>query len=316
MAWLKLLRFPNIFTLCADVLMAWFLVQTAFPISGLPQFLAAFCVAGVSSGLLYWAGMVLNDVHDYEEDCELRPERPLPSGEITRERARRVGFLLLGLGFIGMFAASFWSFSLGWTMLCVVLLTLCVFAYNTRLKNTWFGPVLMGLCRGLNVFTLMSFAPLKLWLPLMPGLVMVPLALAVYICGVTLYSRGETERDPGQDPPFLVPFFAVLTMVFGLTLLWTFPQSLPDDRVSPLLLAQPWRWMVLLGLLMAWLFFRCLLSVLQGPLAVRRMMKPAIFMVFILDAAVTFAVADLRMAVVILALMIPAVLTGRVISST
>ena len=42
----------------------------------------------VASGCLYTAGMVLNDVFDYEIDRHERPFRPLPSGRISLGAAR------------------------------------------------------------------------------------------------------------------------------------------------------------------------------------------------------------------------------------
>ena len=48
--------------------------------------------------LLYMAGMVLNDVYDFEVDARRRPERPLPSGRITARRALAWGLASSAIG--------------------------------------------------------------------------------------------------------------------------------------------------------------------------------------------------------------------------
>ena len=44
----------------------------------------ASCCAAVA---LYWAGMILNDVFDIEQDRMQRPSRPLPAGDISMQSA-------------------------------------------------------------------------------------------------------------------------------------------------------------------------------------------------------------------------------------
>ena len=48
---------------------------------------AASAAVALSAGSTYLAGMALNDVADLEEDRRERPERPIPSGAVTPERA-------------------------------------------------------------------------------------------------------------------------------------------------------------------------------------------------------------------------------------
>ena len=56
--------------------------------------------------------MVLNDVFDVEEDREKRPERPLPSGAIAVDDARKLGIGLLAVGVIGGWVAGVTGFVL------------------------------------------------------------------------------------------------------------------------------------------------------------------------------------------------------------
>ncbi len=87
-SYLALVRLPNVFTAMADVAMGFLFVQSRgwqwdpwWDSWTLATLLAA-------SGLLYMAGMVLNDVFDLETDRHERPDRPLPSGRIPLTTAR------------------------------------------------------------------------------------------------------------------------------------------------------------------------------------------------------------------------------------
>ena len=93
LAYLQLFRLPNVFTAIADVLMGYLLVHRVLePSDTFPLLLLV-----LASSLIYTAGMVLNDVFDYQVDCQERPQRPLPSGRISLGRARLLGLLMLGL---------------------------------------------------------------------------------------------------------------------------------------------------------------------------------------------------------------------------
>src|SRR5262245_5428925 len=85
LAWLRLFRAPNVFTAIADVMMGFFVVHGGFQPTAPVGLLV--CLAAASA-LLYMAGMVLNDVFDFEVDAEERPFRPLPSGQISLPLAR------------------------------------------------------------------------------------------------------------------------------------------------------------------------------------------------------------------------------------
>ena len=87
--YLQLVRLPNVFTAAADSLAGWLLVQGTFGEPGrwLPLVLASVAI--------YAGGIVLNDVFDYEVDRVERPERPLPSGRVSRRFAAGLGGILL-----------------------------------------------------------------------------------------------------------------------------------------------------------------------------------------------------------------------------
>jgi 4-hydroxybenzoate polyprenyltransferase len=93
--------------------------------------------------LLYVAGMILNDVFDYEWDCANRPERPLPSGLISRSKAKWVGIIILLLGL----ALS--AFSAGRFFKLTFLLTIFILWYDVAHKGNPLAPMVMGACRAL-----------------------------------------------------------------------------------------------------------------------------------------------------------------------
>ena len=95
LAWLRLVRVPNLATAAADPL-AGYLVVSGLREIGWPP--AACWVAVAAVVALYAAGMVLNDVCDLELDRVERPERPLPSGAVSVSTAATVGAALLAAG--------------------------------------------------------------------------------------------------------------------------------------------------------------------------------------------------------------------------
>ena len=85
MPWLRLLRLPNLFTAPGDSLAGYFRATTF-------RSDASICVwrivlLAAISVFTYAFGIVMNDIMDYQEDCRNRPERPLPSGKISSDRA-------------------------------------------------------------------------------------------------------------------------------------------------------------------------------------------------------------------------------------
>ena len=139
-AWLELLRIPNFTTIPGDPV-AGFLLAGAGSVDALSHL--SFAI--LSSLLLYAAGLILNDVADVEVDRRERPQRPIPSGRIGHEAARRAGwtFMLAGIAT---------GSAMGWHGVAVaLLLSGLISAYTFRLKATPMGPWLLGLCRMLNL---------------------------------------------------------------------------------------------------------------------------------------------------------------------
>jgi 4-hydroxybenzoate polyprenyltransferase len=252
-AYLELLRPPNVTTAVGDVLAGYAIAGLGRPWA-LPWLLA-------STICLYAGGIVLNDVFDLDVDRRERPERPLPSGRVTRRSAARLGGGLLSAGVCLAFPAA-WSAGLvaSGTAACILL-------YDSWGKRrTWFGPVNMGLCRAGNLMLGVAAMPAALRWAWPLGLL--PL---VYITAVTAVSRGEVHG--GKRP---VAAFALISL--GLVLLALFClSSWPGVSAAGLLLTA----------LLAVRLLPPYVQVWQSPTpdAIRRAVRTGVLSLVLLDAA-------------------------------
>ncbi len=201
----RLCRFPAVFTALADICAAFLLTHRDW------QPGTEFAALLVASAGLYLSGMVFNDVFDRHVDLKERPQRPIPSGQVSLPFAILFGS---GLMLTGLIAAAFaGKFSL------LVALALCaaIFLYNGLLKKTPIGPVSMGLCRFLNILLGASSAATvvsDLWA--LPQIWYAG-AMGVYITGVTLFAKREAE---GARISSLLPGLIVIDLGLGMLAVW------------------------------------------------------------------------------------------------
>ena len=138
----------------------------------------------LSSAAFYWSGMALNDWADRELDAVERPERPIPSGRISPNRALAVAGGLTAAG-LGLAAAGGGRDAVK----IAIPLAVAVWAYDTVLKPTPAGPAGMAACRALDV--LMGAGGARSALP-------AAAAVGGHTLGVTALSRGEVHgATPG-----------------------------------------------------------------------------------------------------------------------
>lgn len=181
LAWWQLLRAANVFTAASNVIAGFLIVQRGFePAAALATLIA-------SSACLYLAGMVLNDFFDAEIDAAERPERPIPSGRISRSTAGLVGWSLLAIGVAAAWGAA-WQNNRPMSGLIGSLLAIAIVQYDSRLKKTWAGPVAMGWCRTLNVFL---GASITADLSNEPVAWAFAFAVGAYTVGLTYVARSE-----------------------------------------------------------------------------------------------------------------------------
>ena len=137
--YLKLTRFPLVFTAVADSLAGYAITLGARPPS-------AWKIAGlaIASAGLYACGMVFNDVFDALVDRLHHKERPIPSRQVTADQARKLGMALF---IIAAVAACGVHFMVG---LGAFLAFVLIMLYDGFFKRGPPGAALMGSVRFVN----------------------------------------------------------------------------------------------------------------------------------------------------------------------
>ena len=218
-AWGRLLRIPNLFTVPGDPLGGAMLALAAVGVLHWGRTVAA---AGISL-LLYAGGLILNDFFDYAQDLRERPARPLPSGQIGRATALVVGAALL----VGGVA---WGVEIGPDVGGLAgALALCALVYDAggkRLRGL--GPALMGACRGLSV-ALGAVASAGMEALAQPVVYVSVGMMTLYIMAVTLIAARESRQvriGPRRWLPTVIAGVWVFVLIlFGLP---TTPPDWPD----------------------------------------------------------------------------------------
>lgn len=241
-AWSSLVRLPNVFTVVADVSAAFLLVGGWPHDAGAAGRWAAIVVAGV---LLYWSGMILNDVFDVEKDRIERPHRPLPAGQISIRSAQTAAVICM-IGGIAMAAISGLIPAAGLRSTigpAVVALILggCIYLYDGPAKRTVAAAYLMGGCRFLSF--LLGASPVALagdWIDPIAGFPRLAVAAAwgfgLYIAGLTLVGRKEAAVTSTASSHVSVG--AVLTLL-GLIVIAMSPRASSGEilfRIDPRIL--------------------------------------------------------------------------------
>ena len=205
MAWLQIVRLPNLLTVPGDPLAGFLLaVAAAGAFSAAPW--TKVCVAIVISLLLYMCGLIDNDLSDLAEDRRERPGRPLPSGRI-KVRAARAACVMSGGAGLCLSTVN----GLPSVAVATALLT-AIFVYNHAAKRSRIvGPFVMGSCRAMS---LMIGAAAAGWSGALSTVVLAAAALlGLYVAAVTLIAAGET-RAAALGPRRWLPA-TVLAAGFG-----------------------------------------------------------------------------------------------------
>jgi 4-hydroxybenzoate polyprenyltransferase len=292
-AYARLVRLPNLPTALADICLG------ALAMGGQSGRWLPFLLLLPASACLYCGGMVWNDFFDVEQDGRERPERPIPSGQVSRREAGLLGAVLLASGIVFAVLAG-WSRGLvadGATRLPAVvacLLVACILLYDGWLKRTRFGPVAMGSCRALNVLLGVSATGTLA----SPGPHLAAI-VGLYIVGVTWFARTEartSNRSALQG--------AAGVMLAALLLALPLPATLPAGSSSflfPYLL-------VGLGFAVALPVNRAIAE--PSPANVQDAVKRAIFGLVMLDSVLATACAGTP-GLLILVLLAPSLYLSR-----
>lgn len=118
-------------------------------LAGAGSFGADFAVMLVAFSLFYTGGMFLNDAFDAQFDAAQRPERPIPSGEVSRGEVYGWGFGMMAAG-IALLAVVGLAMGARTGVLPAaagLALAATITYYDWQHKGNVFSPVVMGLCR-------------------------------------------------------------------------------------------------------------------------------------------------------------------------
>lgn len=198
------MRPANIVTAVADILAGVVIAGFADLEESLSSWGLVFLPI-ISTIGLYGGGVVLNDVFDAKLDSLERPERPIPSGIVSKANATA---LALSLYIMALIAAAFIHptiFSL--SFLFAVIIAVLATVYDKWGKHhSLTGPVNMGLCRGFNLLLGMSINPAAVmqywWLGIFP---------VIYIGAITMISRDEVYGGK-RITLYLAAFFYLIIL--------------------------------------------------------------------------------------------------------
>lgn len=265
-AYARLLRVSNAPTAVADILMGHAVATGRLT----PAWdVALLCVASLC---VYHFGMALNDIRDAARDAEDGRGRPIPAGDVRRGEAIGVAGALVTIGLLAAAAVSLAAALIASCLVAVVV------AYNSRLKRTAAGPLLMGGCRALNGLLGMSPA-----LTSGVALAVAPGTLA-YVAGLTLFARDEAVG--GRRDRLAAAVFVALV---GVVWLAAAPWALPMGRwisVSPV------GWWVLWSTVVLHVVGAFALAVVwPTPKRVQRAIGRGIRAIVVIDAALAMGYA-------------------------
>jgi 4-hydroxybenzoate polyprenyltransferase len=213
--YLLLIRLPNVFTTPSNILAGYFAAVTVTEANS-----GDLVPLMISSGLLYVAGIVLNDYFDIEIDKKERPSRPLASGTISKRHA-------LALAIVALLIANTMALIVGLMSLAVSLaLTVAIIAYDYRLKHSISGPFAMGITRFLNI--ILGASPVLLYVGAISYTIIGAAAasLFLYVVAVTVLSKKEAGNEKPNSTIAFLMVFGVIAAIIALGLLvklhWAF----------------------------------------------------------------------------------------------
>jgi len=144
----------------------------------------------VALSLSYIAGMYLNDWFDRGIDGKQRPERPIPSGQVSANTVFAAGMGMLTVSIVLLAWIGYgYAQGTGWRpVLAGIALAATIVFYDWRHKGNPLSPVVMGFCRFL-VYVTAGYAVVEasatpLW--------WAAFLLLCYLIGLTYIAKQET----------------------------------------------------------------------------------------------------------------------------
>lgn len=275
---LQLMRPANIVTSIADVL-AGIAISGVLAKSNFSTSYTSILLLCISTAGLYGGGVVFNDVFDAELDKLERPERAIPKGIVSLKEATMLGVILLLTGII---SAAIVSEIAGLLALSIAFAALI---YNKWSKhNAFFGPLNMGLCRGLNL--LLGISIVASAIPEWWFIAIIPI---IYIAAITVISRGEVHGG-GRKTLYFAALLYLMVIVSILLL---------SDSKGTL-----W-WTLIFLLPFAWIIFSALIKAIRitVPKNIGKAVKAGVIALILMNAAWAAAFGAIGLAFIIILLL-------------
>lgn len=224
--------------------------------------------AVIALTFFYVGGMYLNDAFDAEIDAKERPERPIPSGRVSKNTVMTLGFGMLLLGTVGLGLAGSLSGTDWLPALAGLGLAAAIVLYNAWHKGNPLSPFIMGVCRMLVYIA----AALTLSSDLNGAVLVGALVLLAYLIGLTYVAKQENIGTVSNMWPLL---FLATPVLVGL---WQSSQS-------------TWMWLFVAGLL-AWILFALKFIRRAGPGDIPRAVISLIAGICIVDGLLIAGAGD------------------------
>ncbi len=220
---LKLGRVSNLPTVWSNVL-------TGMALTGAAAVDVRLFIIVVSLSLFYVGGMFLNDAFDHGFDAKARPERPIPSGQVSAAQVHAFGFGMMGVGVVllAWIGYAFEPLTQWRPVVAGVALAAAIVFYNWHHKNNPLSPFVMGLCRMLVYIT----AALAVTFAVTEPVWLAAVVLLCYLIGLTFAAKKEHLGTLENFWPLL---FLGVPLIYGLWLGRSQPAAF-----APLVLLAGW----------------------------------------------------------------------------
>jgi hypothetical protein len=184
----------------------------------------------VSMSLFYTGGMFLNDAFDHGFDAKVRPERPIPSGQVSAAQVHAFGFGMMAVGLVLLAWVGYGYEPLTQWRPVVAGLALAgaIVFYNWHHKNNPLSPLVMGICRMLVYLT----AALAVSTVVPPQVMVAAVVLLCYLIGLTYAAKKEHLRSLENIWPLV---FLAVPLIYGIYLALALPMV-----VLPLVALAAW----------------------------------------------------------------------------
>jgi 4-hydroxybenzoate polyprenyltransferase len=228
---LKLGRVSNLPTVWSNVL-------TGMALAGSATTDCRLLLLVASLSLFYVGGMFLNDAFDHAFDAKARPERPIPSGQVSATKVHAIGFgmMAFALALLAWVGYGYEPLTQWRPVAAGLALAAAIVFYNWHHKNNPLSPLVMGVCRMLVYLT----AALAVTAVIPQQVIAAAVVLLCYLIGLTYAAKKE---HLGRLEDIWPLAFLAVPVIYGIYLAPAQPVV-----VLPLVLLSAWA-LYALGLL-------------------------------------------------------------------